>query len=466
MVGNRLSQGIVTFVLTAAIARTLGASSLGQYLLAISYFYIFVNIASQGLKTLLTREVAREPELTSVYLVNGSLLQFFLCIIAYVALVIWVFLLPYSPETSLVCYITGLTVIPFGLSNITESILQGEEKMHLIAFSTVPVYILRLLVMIGIMSIGYGIEYVVGILVISEIVILLVQWFFIIRVFEVKWQIRSKFIWDTIKKARTFFAIEGIGIIAAKIDILMLSLLGSETLIGIFGAVTQLLQPFFIISGSISLAGFPRLSKSVSLGIEKQRETAQNIIEILLCMALPLLVGLLFVGKDLLLLVYKDPRFANETLILNIISILTITSSFSRIFSYLLLANGFERLNLLEVVITTTVASFAGIFLISQYQLIGAALMALIMSFTSFIFRVYVVYTRLFSVQLWKVFRIPLLISIFMSSVFLLLKQIQIEFYIQLILAISAYCLFSGVILVIKSGGIKNAWELLRTANK
>ena len=40
LLANRLTQGIATFILTAAIARTLGAESLGQYLLAINYYYI------------------------------------------------------------------------------------------------------------------------------------------------------------------------------------------------------------------------------------------------------------------------------------------------------------------------------------------------------------------------------------------------------------------------------------------
>lgn len=48
---NRIVQGVTTFVLTVAIGRTLGAYALGQYLLAVSYYYIFVNISSQGLKT-------------------------------------------------------------------------------------------------------------------------------------------------------------------------------------------------------------------------------------------------------------------------------------------------------------------------------------------------------------------------------------------------------------------------------
>ena len=68
MLVNKLTQGIATFLLSATIARTLGAYSLGQYLLAVSYYNIFVSLSSQGFKTLFTREIARKPESTSVYL--------------------------------------------------------------------------------------------------------------------------------------------------------------------------------------------------------------------------------------------------------------------------------------------------------------------------------------------------------------------------------------------------------------
>ncbi|NET73536.1 MAG: oligosaccharide flippase family protein, partial [Sphaerospermopsis sp. SIO1G2] len=119
MVINKLSRGVVTLVLSAIISRTLGAEVLGQYVLGISFFYIFVNLASQGFKTLFTREIARDPESTPLYLVNGLVLQLSFCIISYLALLIVIFLLPYSTDTRIVCYIIGLAVIPFGLSNIT-----------------------------------------------------------------------------------------------------------------------------------------------------------------------------------------------------------------------------------------------------------------------------------------------------------------------------------------------------------
>lgn len=455
MLINRLGQAITSFVLTAAIARGLGAAALGQYVLAISYFYIFVNLASQGFKTLFTREISREPESTPTYLVTGTLLQLIFCLFAYAALVIVIYVLPYSRETSRICYIIGLTVIPFGLSNITEAILQAEEKMHLIAVSTVPLYILRVFLMILAMNYHYSIEYVGAIFVASETLILVIEWLLIIQDVQPQWQLKKDFIWHILKLSRTFFAIEGIGIIASRLDVLIISLLGSELLIGIYGAIGQVMQPFSLVSSSVSLAAFPNISKAVYVSKDKQREVAEGIIETLLCMGLPFFVGLLFIGQEILVFIYKDPVFTQPEIkiIFHILSIAIITSSFSRTFSYLLIANGYEKFNLLEVLITTSVSVLSGIILISHYKLLGAAYMDLAMTFSRFGTLTYAVYSRILWIRLFKVMRIPLIISAFMAAVFLIMKNLNLDLLITILLAMISYAIFVTILAMIIFGG-------------
>ncbi|MBD2526392.1 oligosaccharide flippase family protein [Nostoc sp. FACHB-133] len=462
MIVNRLAQSITAFVLTAAIARTLGAEALGQYLLAYSYYFIFVGIASQGLKTLFTRELAREPEKTPVYLMSGTWLQLIFSFFSYGALVIVVFLLPYSSTTSTLCYIMGLTIIPFALSNITEAVFQAQEKMHLIAIATVPVYAIRLIIMIWAMQLKYGIGYLGAILFLSETLILIIEWIFISRLVKIQWQIDGKFVINTIKSARTFFAIEAISVVTGRIQILILSLLGNEFLVGLFGGIAQLLQPFSIIANSMILAMFPRFSKAVDQGREKQKQTAETIIEILLIMALPLFLGLLFFGKDLLIFVY-DSSFAQANLALRLSAISLVFLPFIRSLSYLLVANGFEIVNLREVVITTIFGSLGGVVLVSRYQLLGAALMVLLMTTLGFSQYIYFTYTRLFSLNLWRIMRRPLIISVLMLPIFILLQKINLDFVFTLLIATCTYGLFVSYLGIRAFGGFRFLWmKLLR----
>lgn len=451
MLINKLTQGISTFVLTAAIGRTLGADSLGQYLLAVSYYYIFVNIASQGFRTLFTRELAREPEKTPTYLVSGTLLQFVFSVVGYLALIFFVYLLPYRTDTSVICYITGLTVIPYALSNVTEAILQAQEKMHLITISTVPIYILRLLAMLRVMHLNYGIEYIAGILVFSETLIWVIQWLILTKITKPQWQIETDFMWRITKSARTFFAIEGTGILASKINLILLSLLGSEFLVGLYGAVGQLIQPFSIVATSLIIAAFPSMSKSVNLGRKKQREITETILEMLLCMALPFCVGLLFLGEKILLFIYKDASFSQATLVLHIISLTLITFPFIKVLGYLLVANNFEKFNLIEVVSTTIVGGLSGVVLISEYKLLGAALMDIVMALIGVSLLIYAVYTRLFPLRLWRLLRRPLLLSISIVVVFLTLPT-SINFILSALIATVVYSLLASLMIVRERG--------------
>ena len=455
MLVNKLTQGIATFLLSATIARTLGAYSLGQYLLAVSYYNIFVSLSSQGFKTLFTREIARKPESTSIYLVSGTLLQLFFGLLGYIALVIVIYLLPYNTDTSYICYLLGLTIIPFSLSNITESIFQAQEKMHLIAFSTVPIYISRLLIMLWLMQMTHNVEHLAMVIVVSETVILLIEWILITKIVKPKWQIDREFIWDTIKAVKTLVAIEGIGIIAAKIDVLILSLLGNEVLVGVYGSVMQLIQPFFIVSSSLTLASFPRMSKAVTLGKEQQQKEAEHIMNVLLCMGLPFLIGILFHGSELLLFIYQKPSFAEAGIILDLASVVIVTLIFSQVFSYVLISNGLEKFNLLEVSITTLIGILAGIFLIPEYKLLGAAFMGLIMSISSFSVLAYTVHSRIFSIRFLKIFRLPLLVSSLMLTVFFLLQRTSLDFLPQIALAISAYIVLTSSIILQKLGGLE-----------
>ena len=455
MLVNKLVQGGTSFILTAAIARSLGAEALGQYLLALSYFYIFVNIASQGLKTLFTREVSIQPEKTAAYLISGTLLQFFLSIIGYASMVLVIYLLPYSDEASFVSYILGLTIIPFALSNITESILQAQEEMHLIAISTAPIYILRVLVMIWVMSQKFGIAYVAGIFVVSELLIFIIQWLLLISKIKPKWQIDLDFMRSMLLSARTLFAIEGMGIVASKIDILSLSLLGSEFLLGLYGAVGQLMQPFGLISKSLTLAAFPRMSKAIQFGKEQQRQEAENTIKLLLCMGLPFFVGIMVFSDEILIFVYNNASFLQANTIIKLFAFMLIPTIFSSVFSYVLIANGLEKFALVEVSIATILGALSSIVFIPLYELLGAALASLVMSLSSLIFLIYAMHKKLFLINLWKVINLPLMISSLMLAVLLILKQINIDFWYVILLSIGAYLLIVFLTAVHEFGGIE-----------
>ena len=463
---NRLTQSITTFILVASIARILGAYELGQYMLAFSYYYVFMTLASQGFKTLFTRELARNPLETPAYLISGTFLQLLFSIIAYAVLALIVYLLPYSQDTSIVCYVIGLAIIPFSLSNVTEAIFQAQEKMHLIAISTVPVYIVRVLVMIWVMNLKHDISIVSAVMVASESLIFLIEWCLIAQFIKYEWRLDWKFMWDTTKASGSFIVIEGISVLGYRLQVFILSLLGGELVVGLYGAVTQLMQPFQIISHSLVLAVFPKMSKAIESGKESQRQITQITIEILLIVALPLILGLAFFGKDLLILLYQEQSFAQAQFALNVFALGLIASSFVRPLSYLLVANGFEKVNLWQVFITTILDVLISIVLVSRYQLNGAAITVIFTDYVALFIYAYAVYKRLFTLKLWSTISRPLLISVLMIPVFIVLQNFNLNIIWVLLISTLSYFILVGSLGIYTVYSSNDEWAKLLLKRK
>jgi len=453
---NRLTQSITTFVLVASIARGLGAYQLGQYMLAFNFYYVFMTLASQGLKTLFTREIARNPDETPIYLVSGSFLQLIFCSIAYVVLGVTVFALPYSEETSTICYIMGLIIIPFSLSNVTESVFQAKEKMHLIAISTVPIYILRLGIIILLLNLKYNLNYVSWVMLISEILILLIELVLISKFVSYKWHLDWDFIKRITKASWTFMVIEGISVAKGRVQIVILSLLGGEVVVGLYSAVMQLMQPFEIIAHSMVIAFFPKMSQTALVEKDKQRQLTENLVEMLLTVALPFTLGLLFVGSDIILLIYKESSFIAASTALNISAAGLVISAFCRPQSYALVANGFEKINLWDVAISSIVGTFLSIILVSKYQLNGAAISLFSTQMISFCIYNYAVYTKLFKINFIEIIKRPILITLGMLILFLGIQKTSLNIIAILLIATFVY----GVLVVLftlKNMGVLDA---------
>jgi O-antigen/teichoic acid export membrane protein len=452
---NRLGQSITAFILTAAIARMLGAKELGQYLLAFSYYFIFMMLASQGLKILLTRDLAKRAEDTQFYFTNGIALQFLLSLASYLMLVATVTIFPYHADTTRLCYIYGLAVIPFSLSNVTEAIFQAQERMHLIAVSTVPIYILRLLVIIQVMQKWQSINLVAAVLVLSEFLILFIELGLIRRQFQFDWKIDFKLLLKMLQDAKTFFAIEGISIVGERLEILALSLVSTEAFVGVFGGINQLMQPITIMSESINLAIFPSLSKVSEEGKEKQRSLTEGIGDVMCCLVVPFVLGIFYFGDDLMGFVFgNDPIFLQSDTPLNIVAISLIPFGVVRPLFYVLMASGLERINLKMTSIISIVNAISVALLVSQFQVLGAAINVLFIRTLDLVLAAY--YTReiLFSMRFWRVAGRSLVFGGLMLVVFEYLRRNRPESFL-LVLGVStaAYLLIAGLLAVLSAPG-------------
>jgi O-antigen/teichoic acid export membrane protein len=445
LMANQITQNATSLLLSMAIARTLGPYTLGQYTLAFTFYFIFMTISSQGLKSLLTRELARHPEKAETCLVSGSLLQFGFSLLAYAILVVLVLVLPYRGATRIICWIVGAALIPYGISNITEAIFQSREKIQIIAISTVPIYILRLVVMYLLLRNGESINLVGITLVLSEVVILLIEWGFAIRLLKrVPLRVDWSFMRELATNARTFLAIESVSVVKSRMQVLLLSLIAGETIVGLYGAATQLIQPFYLITQSLIVSSMPTMVRSASDDDPRLKRLVEKMIALLFSVAVPMLVVFWFVGGGLLVFLYRNARFNDAGLALGIAGLSMLPIAFVRVLGYLLMSRGMERVNLRVLIVNTVGGFFLTIVLVSQFGIVGAAVAAVCIELSGAVQFGLVVRQRFFSPDLWKIVQAPLLAGLAMSVVFVALTALALPMLPLLAIAGVAY----GVIVV------------------
>lgn len=363
-----------TFVLYALAARELGAHAFGQLSLALALFYTFQIFAIGGLRTLVTREVARDPASAGRYLVNGSIGVSLFSLASLLALLGLVSVLGYAADTTVIILLLGLGLLPFALTQICEALFQAWERLHLIAYANVPVNIVKVGLIFALLQGGAGLLTLTLVLVGAHLAILLVEWPLVLRhMGRPRASFDPPFLAGMVRAGGTFFGIDGIIAIWASVNTVLLARLAGETEVGLYSAVSQLMVPVLLIYQSIVRSLFPTLCRRFGQGVGALQAISDQLIELLLMVALPMAVGLYFLAGPALLLLYGDPQFLQAVAPLRVMVWALVALALTSALGQVLVAAMNERATLRIVIVNVLVGLALGAPLIWRFGLMGAA---------------------------------------------------------------------------------------------
>jgi O-antigen/teichoic acid export membrane protein len=203
-----------------------------------------------------------------------------------------------------------------------------------------------------------------------------------------------------------FMSFQSIIAISGSIIYVILSIVVSETEVGLYNAATQVITPVALIYESIVIAGFPMLCQRFNINLAALKRMSDRLIELVVSIALPATVGLILLGKKILLLVYSNTEFARSGGILRIMAASLIMSALAAVLARVLLASLREKILLRIIIIRFLVSLICGLILIKAFGLLGAALNFLLISVLDaglHLFQVSRLYPKVFPWQrLWK----------------------------------------------------------------
>ena len=138
------------------IARVLGTSGLGEYSIVRTYLDLLIGLSATAVGIVITREIAQKPDLVNRYLTISIVFVSILSFIACFILIIIGWISSYSITTRISIAVACLALIPSSIAQVIQASFIGLEKAEYVSYVTVIENVIRIIVSVLVLYLGFG----------------------------------------------------------------------------------------------------------------------------------------------------------------------------------------------------------------------------------------------------------------------------------------------------------------------
>ena len=445
-----------TFVLYALIARYIGANEFGQLSLGLTFFQTFQLLAVAGMRILVTRLVAKNREKSGEYFINGSIAVAFFSILSALILISMASWMEYTDDTYWVIVLLSFGLLPFALSIVCDALFQGHERMQYITYANTIISIGKIIAAYILLRRGVHLITVVWLINIAHLALFAIKWWLVTYyIVKPQFKLNPELCWSMITGTVTFLGIDGLTAVMSSFQILVISALYSEVDVAYFNSAHQTLVPFDLIFQSIIVSVFPIMCRQYELGASNLKAISENLLELMIALVIPIIVGIILLANPLLLLLFGNEDFSSAATILRILSLILLLRVFTQVFGRVLVASFQEKTTLRILLVDTIATVIIGYTLIWQFGVIGAAVATVIVRMID-LGQHYFPVMRSFGAQidigkiLWK----PILASVGMALCLVTVAQ-GYNIFVSVLIGATIYLAIYVTLMLVTIGGIE-----------
>lgn len=440
---GKIISTILGLAALAIMARYLKQAGFGQYTTIITFLSFFGIMADFGL-TLITSQMISQPRADQTKLLNNLFsLRLISAILLLLLAPLMVFFLPYEPIIKYGVAIASLSFFFIALNQVLVGWFQKNLTMAVVSAADVAGKIILLAGIILTAWFNLGLKSIMAATLASGLISFIIHYWYARRSIKISWQIDLDVWRGIIKKSWPLGLTIFLNLIYLRADILILSLIKSQSEVGLYGAAYKIIDVLttlpFIFAGLV----LPILTR-----VWAERDAArfnailQKSLDAMFILAVPLIIGAQITARPLMKLV------AGEHFILagDILKILILAVGF--IFLSCLLTHAAIALNkqkrLIPAYLLTALTALTGyLIFIPLYSYYGAAWVTVYSETAIALFSLYVVikYSQ-FRLKL-NILLKSLAASLIMAlSVYWLIGKYNLFFIIPLAALVYLVCLY------------------------
>jgi len=254
--GNIVSQSI-SFVGFIYIARLLGPVHYGVYVTVGAFVGMFDILLLGGLDKIIIREGSKDLSAMHISLEKTIGIRNFLILLSIFACIIASFFAPYPAQTKLFILILSFRLANSGLYGFLGTIYQATEKMKYISYLNILDRTLFVVLSITFLYLGYGLLSVFLVALLAHFFTLFISFRISRKLVKFKFFSKVQFDMALLKSAFVFSLLSFLAILVTRIDVLMISFLGTSKDVGIYGVAYKLAQEGIMLRNVIAMAFFP-----------------------------------------------------------------------------------------------------------------------------------------------------------------------------------------------------------------
>lgn len=431
LLAGNVALRLIAALVVVLMVRALGDERFGQYSFAVAFVGFFTLIASFGFTTLLIRDIAKDKEQTSKYLNNVLSLKLVFAFVAF-ALLLMVSLFIDKPSlVKLIIYIFGIDLIISGFTEIMRSVFQAYELMEFDAITRIAEKIIWAALILLVIYNRLSLVNVALATLSATTIGLIVCYVLLKKRVEIGFEFNLPF-WKKLIIDALPFAMTGLfAMIFFRIDIIMLSFITNDFVVGWYGAAYKIIDILATIPNIFLTALYPVFSRFHK---EDQTHLSQGFaltVRYMILAAVPIVIGI-FLLSDKIVFVFFGSGFANSSLALQILIFASLLSFINTPMFVMLNAIGLQKVTTINTASSATANVLLNLILIPSFGLQGAALATVVSEIIFFTLSYHQLKKRQYDPNIVKSGIKPVIAGVCMGAFIFLLHNWSIVFVIPL----------------------------------
>ena len=371
----RIADRVATFVVVILIAGKFGTEGLGVYATALALFGVMAIAGYAGSTQYLVGELSRRPENTSSYTTHLSVVGVIVAAVLIAAGQLIVPLLGYSPGLERGVSIILFALLPKVLNTIQEAVFLAHGRVAFEATTRSTNSVLYVGIAVVLLVSGHGVSDLLIAYVLLEYGITCVYFVLIHRHIT---HLSRTFDWRVARhlvgEMRTFTASSFLAALFARPEVVILSLVASESQVGVYSAALRLAELPIFLPDVLMANAYPRLATAgEARDMPRFQQLQTNALRAIAAFSFPL-AGILIAGAGPLVGLVYGSAFDEAGPLLQLMTATLVCTSLATVFWRVLPALDRQALVLRTQVIVIAVRLSVGTAVIAIYAADGAAI--------------------------------------------------------------------------------------------